>query len=534
MKNSRIKNLKNVIATLLFILMIPISQLHSQSKLTFPIVDTGQEKFYDNMDEITTPSKGETFYGEDAQYNGNQPSYTDNGDGTVTDNVTGLMWQKSADMNGDGIINYDDKLTYNETLAIADTFSLAGYPDWRLPTIKELYSLIMFYGLDPSGYTGTNTDLLVPFINTKYFDFNYGDVNAGERIIDAQFATSTIYNGTTMDGNPTMFGVNFADGRIKGYPYEHTPGPEGIKKFYVLYVRGNADYGKNDFTDNNDGTITDLATGLMWAKGDSKEGFNWEEALNWVQQKNSENYLGHSDWRLPSVKELQSIVDYSRSPQDTNSAAIDSIFDCSKITDEGGNTNYPFYWSSTTHANMMHGSNAAYVAFGEALGWMQDPISGEYQLLDVHGAGAQRSDPKAGDPADYPYGHGPQGDVIRIYNYVRLVRDADIKTSVGSNDESTLPKEYELSQNYPNPFNPTTTIEYYIPPVETKHTSSLQQVVLRVYDTLGKDIATLVNEEQKPGTHEVIFNAGNLANGIYFYRIVAGTFTATKKMVLLK
>ena len=534
MKNSRMQKFKYIIMNLLFILIIPVSQLHSQSKLTYPIVDTGQKNFYDNTDEISAPAIDAAFWWEDAQYSGNQPSYADNGDGTITDNVTGLMWQKSPDMNSDGIINYDDKLTYNEALTAADTFSLAGYSDWRLPSIKELYSLIMFYGLDPSGYTGNDTAGLVPFINTKNFDFNYGDVNAGERIIDAQFATSTLYSGKTMGGNPIMFGVNFADGRIKGYPYEKTSGPQGIKKFYVLFVRGNTDYGKNNFAKNNDGTITDLATGLMWAKYDSKVGLNWEEALKWVQQMNSGNYLGHNNWRLPDVKELQSIVDYSRSLQATNSAAIDTIFSCSEMTDEGGSTDYPFYWSSTTHANMMHGSNAAYVAFGEALGWMQDPMSGEYQIMDVHGAGAQRSDPKSGNPADYPYGHGPQGDVIRIYNYVRLVRDTDVKTSVGNADESTLPKGFKLSQNYPNPFNPTTTIEYSIPEVVDANFASATNVELKVYDLTGKEVAALVNKKQQAGSYKVSFNAGNLACGIYFYRLIVGTFNTTKKMVLLK
>jgi hypothetical protein len=66
---------------------------------------------------------------------------------------------------------------------------------------------------------------------------------------------------------------------------------------------------------------------------------------------------------------------------------------------------------------------AVYIAFGRALGWMQFPPGwGRRRLLDVHGAGAQRSDPKAGNPADFPYGRGPQGDVIRIDNFVRLVR----------------------------------------------------------------------------------------------------------------
>ena len=71
------------------------------------------------------------------------------------------------------------------------------------------------------------------------------------------------------------------------------------------------------------------------------------------------------------------------------------------------------------------GTAAVYVAFGRALGWMQFPPGrGALQLMDVHGAGAQRSDPKSGDPADYPHGRGPQGDVVRILNHVRCVRDA--------------------------------------------------------------------------------------------------------------
>ncbi|MCG8532211.1 MAG: DUF1566 domain-containing protein, partial [Desulfovibrionales bacterium] len=177
-----------------------------------------------------------------------------------------------------------------------------------------------------------------------------------------------------------------------------------------------------------DGTITDNATGLMWIQDDNGAfeigdkvygGLTWEEALEWAEDF---EYAGYDDWGLPNAKELQSIVDYSRSPRTTNSAAIDPIFSCTAIKDEGGNTNYPFYWTSTTHANMMNGSCAVNICFGEALGWMRG-WSSKYTLLDVHGAGAQRSDPKIGDPEEYSYGRGPQGDVIRIYNYVRLVRD---------------------------------------------------------------------------------------------------------------
>ena len=531
----------NIRNRILFTLMI-VGLLFTFTKAqSYKIVGTGQDKFYDNHVEISAPQSGEAFYGQDAQHSVNQASYTDNGDGTITDNVTGLMWSKSPDMNGDGNINVEDKLSFNEASASADTFSLAGYTDWRLPTIKEQYSLIMFYGLDPSGYNGTNTDNLIPFINTDYFEFGYGDVDSGERIIDAQFATSTLYVSTTMNGDETMFGVNFADGRIKGYPTGPMPGQSEEKGYYVMYVRGNPNYGINDFVNNSDGTITDNSTGLMWAQNDNGEGLNWEASLSYVQQKNTDNYLGYKDWRLPNVKELQSIVDYTRSPATTNSAAINALFNCSTITDEGSDANYPFYWTGTTHANMVNGGNAAYVCFGEGLGWMEmPPMSGNYTLMDVHGAGAQRSDPKEGNPEDYPYGHGPQGDVIRIYNYVRLVRDADAATSVGETANSSLPTQLLLSQNYPNPFNPVTKIKYAIPtspfnPSPYQGEGNRERfVTLKVYDILGREVATLVNEEKPAGSYEIEFDGNHLSSGVYFYQLKAGNFISTKKMTLLQ
>ena len=382
----------------------------------YPIVGTSQTVYYNNTTTMTSPSVGESFYGQSANYLGNQPTYVDNGDGTVTDMITGLMWQKSPDTDGDGDIDASDKLTYAEAVAGADTFNLGGYDDWRLPTIKEQYSLILFSGVDPSGYEGSSTESLIPFIDTDYFDFAYGDTDAGERIIDSQYASSNKYVDVTMTGDETLFGVNFADGRIKGYGLKMPFGP-GDKTFFVTYVRGNTSYGINEFNDNGDETISDNATELMWMKSDNGSGLNWEEALSFAE---GTEFVGYSDWRLPSVKELQSIVDYTRSPGTSGSPAIDPIFNCTEITNEAGEVDYAYYWSGTTHANWSEGNSgsfASYVCFGRAMGYMD----GEW--MDVHGAGAQRSDPKMGNPDDYPEGHGPQGDAIRIYNYVRLVRD---------------------------------------------------------------------------------------------------------------
>ncbi|MDM8531451.1 DUF1566 domain-containing protein [Anaerolineales bacterium HSG25] len=385
------------------------------STQSYPIVDTNQTKCYDNASESSCPSSGASFYGQDAQHTGNQPSYTDNDNNTITDNVTGLMWQKSADTDSDGDIDADDKLTWTELQAYPNTLNAqnyGGHNDWRLPTIKELYSLILFSGTDPSGYEESDTSSLIPFIDTTYFDFAYGDTSAGERVIDAQYGSSTLY----VSNSNILFGVNFADGRIKGYGL--TLGPTD-KTFFVICVRGNSSYGQNSFVDNGDNTITDQATGLIWSKSDSGTGLNWQEALAWVQTKNAENYLGHNDWRLPDVKELQSILDYTRSPDSSSSAAIDPLFNVTSINNEAENADYPFYWASTTHVSWNGTAGSAdYMAFGRGLGYMNN------SWVDVHGAGTQRSDPKQGDPADdeYIYGHGPQGDAIRIYNYVRLVR----------------------------------------------------------------------------------------------------------------
>ncbi|MCP4571770.1 MAG: DUF1566 domain-containing protein, partial [bacterium] len=218
--------------------------------------------------------------------------------------------------------------------------------------------------------------------------------------------TRTIYESTVMGGAQCFFGVNFADGRIKCYPTRRGKG------YYAIYVRGPR-YGENDFAANGDGTITDRATGLVWQQADNGAGINWVEALATCEDL---VLAGEDDWRLPNAKELQSIVDYTRSPDTTGSAAIHPVFSTSRIINEAGQADYPFYWTSTTHVRERGAADAVYVSFGRALGYMRG------RWLDVHGAGAQRSDPKAGSPEDFPTGLGPQGDARRSTNHVRCVR----------------------------------------------------------------------------------------------------------------
>jgi hypothetical protein len=97
---------------------------------------------------------------------------------------------------------------------------------------------------------------------------------------------------------------------------------------------------------------------------------------------------------------------------------------------------------------------------------------------------------------------------------------------VNIHDEEKMPISFKLFQNYPNPFNPTTSIKYSV--------SSLQFTIIKVYDMLGNEVATLVNEQKSPGEYEVKFDGSNLSSGIYFYQIKCGSFIQTNKMLLMK
>ncbi len=101
----------------------------------------------------------------------------------------------------------------------------------------------------------------------------------------------------------------------------------------------------------------------------------------------------------------------------------------------------------------------------------------------------------------------------------------DIYTKIET-EENTIPQEFILYQNYPNPFNPSTNIQYAV--------SSRQYVTLKVYDLLGKEVATLVNEVMLPGTYEVFFDGSKFSSGVYFYKLQADSFVETKKMILLR
>ncbi|MBK6913705.1 MAG: T9SS type A sorting domain-containing protein [Ignavibacteriales bacterium] len=117
-------------------------------------------------------------------------------------------------------------------------------------------------------------------------------------------------------------------------------------------------------------------------------------------------------------------------------------------------------------------------------------------------------------------------EILAVENYLADKYNISITTGFENPREEIIPEQFTLLQNYPNPFNPSTTIKFQVP------NSSF--VNLKVYDILGRKVATLVNEEKPVGSYEVNFDASQLSSGIYFYKLQAGSYVETKKMTLLR
>ncbi|MCX6190118.1 MAG: DUF1566 domain-containing protein [Bacteroidetes bacterium] len=499
--------------------------IHGLSQtLRYTVVDAGQLKCYSSTGEMTCPTSGQPFFGQDAHYSIHPASYVLSADTkTVYDKNTGLTWMSSPNTNNTGPVKAN-RMTYSAAQTWVGTVNglkYGGFSDWRIPTIKEIYSLYSSRGTDPSSFIGTDLSVLTPFIDTNYFKFKWGNTATGERLIDQQYASSTTFIlNPSGSGYQKLFAVNFADGRIKGY--DMTDALSGLPKtFYYQLVRGPLTYGINNFVDNGNQTITDSETRLMWSKNDNGKGLNWLDALTWVQTQNAANYLGYNDWRMPDVKELQSLVNYSNSPDYNSLPAIDvNYFVCSSITNENGQADFPYYWSASTHAPYNTNGNATeadYVAFGRAMGW--PTTTGAW--IDVHGAGAQRSDPKTtasfnpgailhsvvfGGNTYTGYSWGPQGDAIRAANYVRLVRTVS--------NTSGLNKEFDYGKIMikPNPF---------IHKIKIVGQTGLENYAIT--NALGEIIWTGINIEET--------DFSTLEPGLYFLRVKEPNSEFTIKLI---
>jgi len=248
--------------------------------------DTGQAKRY-----TETP-------GEDSFYTINPPAYKVNADGTVNDLVTGLQWQQ-ADAG---------EKEWMAGVAYCDSLELGGKKDWRLPYVHELFSILNHEA------------------NRQPLDFNAFAKSDAEYWWAAEQRVD----------NPSFAWAVNAGGGAGAHPKSETVSAGGNKAYDVRCVRG-AELGKPGtahYTDDGDGTVTDNQTGLVWQQKEEISAATWEEALQYVATL---NLGGHKDWRLPNLKELESIsTAYSARP------SIDTKF----FPDAAS----ALYWSSTTLA----------------------------------------------------------------------------------------------------------------------------------------------------------------------------------------
>ncbi len=250
---------------------------------TWPVrklADSGQKS-------DTTP-----VFGEDSDYVRNPQSYKDNGDGTVTDNVTGLMWTK-ADAG---------EKTWEAYVAYCDQLSLAGYDDWKLPDAEEAFTII---DISASPFN--------PVFTSDHSGKYFWTMNR------------------QADGDDKRWEVN-AGGGTGAHLKNSTISAGGKFEFHGRCVREvvPAKRVKEHFADNKDGTVTDNGNGLVWMQMEPGE-MTWENAIKYCE---SLVYAGKDDWRLPDIKELKSISDYT-----LYSPAVDgSYFPGMKAT---------YHWSSS-------------------------------------------------------------------------------------------------------------------------------------------------------------------------------------------
>lgn len=266
--------------------VLPYTLAQSFQKTIKRLPDTGQTTSYTN-----TP-------GEDSDYNINPPYFLNNGNGTITDTVTGLMWQQV-----DG-----GEMTFDKAVLYANDLVLGGYSDWRIPTILELNSLL-------------NHDKNNPALNTTFFT-----------------ATSAQYwwSGQKQVNDANKAWCANAGGGIGNHPINETVSAGGTKKFHVRAVRDRSTPVSisSRFVDNKNGTTTDQLTGLIWQQIPT-DSMTWEQALI-----TAENLVsgGSNEWRMPNIKELQSISEVGIYNPSINKTYFNGI-------------STAWYWSSTSLAN---------------------------------------------------------------------------------------------------------------------------------------------------------------------------------------
>lgn len=322
---------------------------------SYPPLKTGLKTCYSNS--LVTTNCINAIAQDGNLQQGVDRNYTDNENGTVKDNATGLIWQKCpmGTNNDSTCSSTPETKRWNEAMDYCNTLNLAGN-SWRLPSEKELVSLID-YGVSR------------PALNRQYFPSP--DLVNNEPYI---FWTSTriTFNDTEYGNSYSNASqiIMFASGRV-GEPTNNNIN----ESYHVRCVSGDQKKYKSNFKDNNDGTIKDNATGLIWQKcpkglcnnnscsGDIGGGFSFANWSDWLV--NGINYcqsltLANKQWRLPNISELNSLMDSSRNNLPyfidlsffPNSGLLNFKSSTSYVSGEAGNTGIHwqinYFWGNTS------------------------------------------------------------------------------------------------------------------------------------------------------------------------------------------
>jgi len=346
-----------LIAILSVVMALPVMTFAS----TIQLPKTGQTKCYDATgNEISCAGTG-----QDGDIQAGvvwpNPRFTDHGNGTITDNLTGLMWTKDANLTG-------SHSTWQQALDYVKTLNTGGHTDWRLPNVIELKSLVDYTQYGPAlplgnPFTNVQTDRYQMYCSSTtderstgqveiFFVWMYDGYVGTDHKNNAYYYAwpvragqcGTLGNSVSClpkTGQTTCWDSSYPEANV--IPCTGT-GQDGDIQAGV--ARPNP-----RFTDYGNGTITDNLTGLMWTKDANLTGrhITWQQALDYVKTLNTG---GHTDWRLPNVNELYSLVDYS---QYSPALPLGNPFTNVQLTD--------YYWSSTTNVGDPTDVGSTYTAW---------------------------------------------------------------------------------------------------------------------------------------------------------------------------
>lgn len=429
-------------------------------------------------------------------------------------------------ISGDGYSYLYDASTYNY---IKTLYGLEGEDIFWHPTNPNQIifvpdSIIRIYDISNDNITEVHAFPGYTWVNTR------GEGNLSR---DGRYFA---FVGQTYDTNTHFIDINVYDFQTDKI-ISTLPLPSNLESFDWVSISPLGNYVVIDYATTDTGRFQGVEV------YDRNLNFIWQQPLGY----------GHSDLTVDQLGNEVLVMDYYN--DQTNSTFVNKI----KLSDGTITNLIEFSWMFDSHIscrNEQRGEWCFVSTFdGEArltddsLSWL--PFENEIFAVKLDGSGdvqriahhhSRRFSPTTPDRDNSVYWAEPHATVNRSGTKIifgsNWNQNVEIDTSVDAyivdfsslldvDDNSTkIPQQFDLYQNYPNPFNPSTVISYQLPIVS--------KVQLKIYDILGQECATLVNEEKSPGIYEVEFNALPFSSGIYFYVLSAGEYKEIKKMVLIK